>query len=256
MQTAPTSSPDPLLETQLFWTRYRTAILLTLAALLLAVLAYGAVHLYQAQRDAAAARLLAEAKTAPDYQKVIAEYPKTGAAVSAYILLALDAQEKRQFAEAKAIWEKFLGAHTQHQFASTALMGIGANLESLGKTEEALAVYRNAATKYPQSYNAPLALLAQARLLEDAGKSGDARRVYETILTQFRESYASLEASQALQKLQPTPPPMPVPVQTPPATPAPATSPAEAATAASPVQSPAPAATASPAASPTTTAAP
>ena len=203
MQTAPTSPTDPILETQLFWVRYKTPILIGLAVAICGAAGYGAFRIYTAHRDSKAAALLAQAKSAPDYQKVIAEYPGAGAAASAYLLLATQQREKQQYAEANGTLEKFVSAHPKHEFVTTAKMAMAANLDSMGKADAALEMYRQIAANYAQSYNAPLALLAQVQMLKGKGQIEEARRACETVMTQYRESYAAMEAAQILRTLKP-----------------------------------------------------
>ena len=205
MPTVSTSPTDPLLETQVFWVRYRTQILAVLAALVVGTAIWGAYRFYKVRQDAAAAQLLATAKMAPDFQKIMDAYPSSAAAPSAALLLAAQQREQRQFADANATLQTFVKKYPNHQLVSAAKMAMAANLESLGKTDEALEMYRRTAADHAQSYNAPMALLAQVPLLKQQGKIEDARRVCETVLTQYRESYASAEASQLLRSLKPTP---------------------------------------------------
>ena len=214
MQTAPTSSTDPILETQLFWTRYKTPIFVVLIIVLCGAAGYGAFRIYTSRRDTNAAALLAQAKSAPDYEKVIAQYPGAGAASSAYLLLATQQREKQQYAEANATLEKFINAHPKHEFVSTAKMAMAANLDSMGQADAALEIYRQIATNYAQSYNGPLALIAQAQMLKGKGQSEEARRVCETVMAQYRESYAAMEAAQILKTLKPAPVPATAPAAT------------------------------------------
>lgn len=210
MQPAPTSHTDPVLETQVFWTRYKTPILIALAVVVCGAAGYGAFRLYAAKRDAAAASLLAEAKSAPDYEKVIAQYPSSGAATSSALLLAAEQREKKQYAEANVTLEKFVNAQPGNEFVSTAKMAMAANLDSMGKTDQALQMYQQIAANYGQSYTAPLALIAQAQLLKGQGKIEEARQICETVMTQHRDSYATLEATQMLKSLKPAATPAPV----------------------------------------------
>ncbi|MGZ5003028.1 MAG: hypothetical protein ACXWBM_07520, partial [Chthoniobacterales bacterium] len=67
-------STDPVLETQVFWVKYRMEILIALIVVLVALAGYGGYRLYIAKRDASAADLLANAKTPDDFQTVFAQY--------------------------------------------------------------------------------------------------------------------------------------------------------------------------------------
>lgn len=200
------SSPDPLLETQVFWGHYKTPILLGLLIALCLLAGWGGYRLYTARQDAAAAALLASAKGAADFQKVIADYPSSAASASASLLLAEQQRKEQKFAEANSTLQAFTKASPKHEFATTAKMAIAGNLESLGKPEEALIMYRRIAAENPRDFNAPLALLAEVHLLKQAGQVEEARRVCETVLTQYRESYAAQEAQRYLRTLKPTTP--------------------------------------------------
>ncbi len=202
MPTVSTPTPDPLLETQMFWARHKTAIVGGLLAVILGIAAYGAYRLYTGQRNNAAARMLAEAKGPADYEKVIEEYPRATAAPSAYLLLASAQRKEQKLAEANATLQRFLYKSPKHELVTVAKMAMAANVEAMGKPDEALDMYRRLAADYPRSFNAPLALLATVPLLKAKGDVEGARRVCETVLTQYRESYAATEATRHLRTLK------------------------------------------------------
>jgi tetratricopeptide (TPR) repeat protein len=199
-------TPDPVLETQLFWERNKWGIVGAIALVILALCGYAAYHYKIAQRDAAAAEILAEAKVPADYEKVIAQYPSAPAGGSAYLLLAAEQRKAQKFDEANATLAKFVAQFPKHELITTAKMAMAANLDSLGKADDALEAYRRVAADYPRDFNAPLALLSQAQALRRKGQNDEARRVCETILTQYRESFASAEASNLLRQLKPSAP--------------------------------------------------
>lgn len=203
LPAASTLSPDPLLETQVFWTQYKTSIILGLILALCLLAGIGGYRLYTAQRDSAAAALFASAKTPAEYQKVIADYPASGAAASASLLLAESQRKDQKFADANATLQAFITRDPKHELVGTARMAMAANLESLGKPEDALTLYRRVAAEGPRNFTAPLAMLAQVPLLQQKGQIEEARRVCETVLTQYRESYAAQEASVLLRTLKP-----------------------------------------------------
>jgi TolA-binding protein len=222
MQTVPTSTPDPLLETQVFWDKYKMPILFGILAVLLVIGAISAFRFFAARKNAVAAELFSNAKGIEDYQKVIAQYPTSGATASAYLLLAAQQREKKQFAEANTSLQTFVDKFSDHQLVTTAKMAIAGNLESLGKPDEALEAYRRLAADSPTSFNAPLAMLAQVPLLKQKGQVDEARRVCETVLTQYRDSYAASEATRLLRSLKPATPPAAAPAPAAPAANAPA----------------------------------
>jgi TolA-binding protein len=206
--TAPTPTPaDPLLETQLFWDKYKTQILLLIAVILLTTLAWSAYRFYTQRRNDSAAAALATAKTPEELERVITHYGSTPAAPTARLLLAGTLREQGKFAEAQSNLESFVSKNPKHEFVPAAKMAIAANLESLGKADEALETYRRIAADHSTNYNAPLALLAQVSILKQKGQDDEARRVCETVLTQYRESYAASEASALLRTLKPAPTP-------------------------------------------------
>ena len=202
MATATTPTPDPILDTQVFWMKHKNEIVVGIVVMLLAMAVYGAYRLVSAQRAAAAATMLANATTAADYQKVLEEYPGFGAGATAALLLAAEQRKEQKFAEANATLQAFVDKQPKHQLVTTAKMAMAANFDSLGKPDEALETYRRIAADYPKSFNAPLALLSQVPLLKHKGQIEEARRVCETIMTQYRESFASTEASRYLKSLK------------------------------------------------------
>jgi len=166
MATAPSPSRDVALETRVFWERYKKEIVAVLVVAVLAAVGFTGYRFYSDRRATAASASLASAKTAQEYQQVIARYPNTPAAADAYLLLAEAQRSEKKFAEANTTLEDFIAKFPQHELLSTARMAMAANLESMGKSDEALAAYQQVATTYPNSYNAPLALLSQVYILK------------------------------------------------------------------------------------------
>jgi TolA-binding protein len=203
MPTVQPPSRDVALETHFFWERFKTEIAAALIVALLAIAGFGAYRFYSDRRDAAASALLGTAKSAPDYQLVIARYSNTPAGADAYLLLA-DAQRKeKKFVEANATLQVFINKNPDHELMTTARMGMAANLEAMGKTDEALSMYQQIAASYPKDFNAPFALISRVRLLKSKNQIEEARRVCETVLTQYRDSIWANEASRELRSLKP-----------------------------------------------------
>lgn len=209
MPTIPPPSRDAVLETRVFWERFKYQIIAALLILLIALAGFTAYRFYSERRAATASALLASAKGASEYEQLIARYPDTPAGVDAYLLLAEARRQEKKFAEANATLQAFITKNPNHEFVSTARMAIAANLESMGKSDEALSMFQQIASTYPNSYNAPLALLSQVYLLKAKNKPDEARRICETILTQYRTSVWAGEAFQELRLLKPTGPPAP-----------------------------------------------
>ena len=205
MATAPAPTPDPLLDTQMFWARHKVTILGGLLAAIVALAAYGGYRWYTGHRNDVAAAMLAQAKAPEDYEKLIREYPGAAAAPSATLLLAAAQRKEQKPAEANITLKTFIDKNPKHELVTTAKMAMAANAEGMGKADEALEMYRRLAAEHPRSFNAPLALLAQVPLLKAKGDIEGARRVCETALTQYRESYAATEATRHLRMLKKTP---------------------------------------------------
>ena len=196
------SFSDAALEGEVFWDRYKRAVMAALVIALLAVAGYGGYRLYSERRANTSAELLASAKTAPEFQKIISQYPSTPAGASAYLLLA-DAQKvEKKFSEAIATLQKFLDKHPKHELAGTARMAMAGNLEALGKTDEALTAYQRLAASEPRAFTAPAALFSQVHLLKEKNQIEEARRVCEAVMTQYRESRFAAEAAYQLRLLK------------------------------------------------------
>lgn len=201
--TSPPST-DVVVETHVFWLRYRKEIVAALIIGLLAVVGFAGYRLYSGHREAVAAASLAEAKTISDYQEVIARYSETPASAGAYLLLADAQRAEKKFAEANATLQMFINKNPQHELITTARMAMAANLESMGKNDEALAMYQQIATSYPKSFNAPLALISRMLLLKAKDRTDEARQTCEMILTQYRDSFWARQAAQELRSLKPS----------------------------------------------------
>jgi len=201
------SSADPVLETQVFWDRHKKKVFAALVLALLAVAAWGGNRIYSDRRDATAANLLTTAKTAAEFQKVIAQYPGTPAAGSACLFLAEEQRKEKKFQEANATLQSFVEKYPTHELKGAARLAMAANLESLGKPDEALAAYQRLATDDPEGFGAPVAMISQVHILQEKNQIEEARRVCETILTKYRESPVANEAQRHLRLLKPATPP-------------------------------------------------
>ena len=234
MATVSEITSDPALESQLFWEQYKTTIIAVAAVLVLGGLAFAGYQIYTMKAASDAVALLTAADSPEEFQKVIERYPGSEPAASASLLLAGQQRTKKNYAEANTTLRKFIDQYPKHQLITTAWMGIGANLASLGKTDEALSTYQRLAKDYPQSFNAPLALLAQVPLLKAKNQIDEARRACETIMSQHRDSIVANQAIQELMALpqpaaaaapQPGPSAAPIPMARPPEAAAPIATP-------------------------------
>jgi TolA-binding protein len=209
MPTALPPSRDAALEARVFWIRFKNEIAAVLVVVLLAIIGFAGYRFYSDRRESAASALLSSAKSASDYQQVIARYANTPAGAAAYLLLAEAQRNEKKFVEANTTLQVFINKNPDHELATSARMAMAANLESMGKADEALSMYQRIAASYPKSFNAPLALYSQVHLLKAKNKNDEARRVCEAILTQYRDSFWASEAARALRSLKPAGPSQP-----------------------------------------------
>ncbi len=208
------TSTDTAPEREVFWDRYKKEVMAVLILALLGVAAFGGYRIYSDRQDKAAAESLAGAKTATEFQKVIAQYPKTSAGASAYLLLADAQRNEKKFAEANATLQTFLDKFPKHELTGTARLALAGNLEALGKKDEALAAYQRLVADDPKGFAAPVALYSEIHLLKEKKQIDEARRVCETIMTQYRESRLAPDAAYQLRLLKPATPPAAAPSPT------------------------------------------
>ena len=202
------TSTDTAPEREVFWDRYKKEVMAVLVLALLGVAAYSGYRIYSDRQANSAAELLASAKTATDFQKVIAQYPKTAAGASAYLLLADAQRNEKKFAEANVTLQTFLDKFPKHELMGTARLALAGNLEALGKKDEALAAYQRLVADDPKGFAAPVALYSEIHLFKEKKQIDEARRVCETLMTQYRESRLAPDAAYQLRLLKPTTPPV------------------------------------------------
>jgi TolA-binding protein len=196
------TTPDTVQDRDVFWERYKKEVMAVLILALLAGAGFGGYKIYSDRQANVAASMLASAKSAADFQKVISEYPGTAAGGSAYLLLADAQRNEKKFSEANTTLQTFLDKFPKHELVGTARLAIAGNLEALGKKDEALAAYQRLVAIDPQGFTAPIALYSQIHLLKEKKQIVEARRVCETIMTQYRESRLAPEAAYQLRLLK------------------------------------------------------
>ena len=108
MPIAKEATTDPALEAQVFWYKYRREIAIVLGLAVLGIVGVAGYRLYRDRREATAATLFSAAKTPAAYGDLINQYSNTGAAASAYLLLA-DAQRKDRKYATRCRADKFPG---------------------------------------------------------------------------------------------------------------------------------------------------
>lgn len=207
MPTAPPSTSDAKVETQIFWIRFHKEIVAALVLLVLGAIGYAGYRFYSQHQEDAAAAMLANAKKTQDYGQVIARYPNTAAGASACLFLAEAQRAEKNFNGANINLKDFIAKHPQHELVGAARLAMAANLESMGKADDALLMYQSAAASNPKAYTAPIALMSQVRLLKEKKQTEEARRVCEKVIAEHSDSYWASDAFRQLQELKPAMPP-------------------------------------------------
>ena len=205
------TSTDTAPEREVFWDRYKKEVMAVLVLALVGVAVFAGYQLYSSRQENAAAAALSGAKTAPDFQKVITQYPSTSAGASAYLLLADAQRNEKKFAEANTSLQTFIDKFPKHELIGTARLAMAGNLEALGKKDEALAAYKRVVSDNPKGFVASIALYSEIHLLKEKKQIDEARRVCETIMTQYRESRLAPDAAYQLRLLKPENSPTPAP---------------------------------------------
>jgi TolA-binding protein len=202
----PTSTPDPGFDPVAFWYLHKKQITALVAIFAIGLSGYAIQQWMENSARLSAQTAFANAKTADDFKKVIAEHAGTMAAANAQLRLAELQRKDGKLEEAMATLKAFIEKNPQHPLIAGAWLGIAENQEAAGKADEALTSYQKVATTYPTSYAAALALLAQARLQKDKGQIDLAKRTYDQIVSQFPGSdfvQQALQQSAALKKTAP-----------------------------------------------------
>lgn len=211
----PIQGPTLLLEGVAFWERYKWP---AVGAVLLLVFALLGSELYrgsQRRRAQAASAALDGSKTISEYQGVIDQYPGTLAAANAYLLLAREQIDAKDFAGAAVTWQTFADKFPKHPQVAAALLARANSLAAQSKPDEARTAYQQVSSAHANDYTAPMALMGEAGLLKSQRKLEDARRVYENVVASYSSSVAASQAKEELRYLNSLPPlnaPAPTPV--------------------------------------------
>ena len=131
MPIAPPPTRAAAVEANVFWLRFQKEIAAALIVAVLAMVGYAGYRFYVNHRDASAADLLGNAKSAEDYQAVIARYPGTPAGGSAYLLLAEKQRNEKKFADSNSTLQAFIEKNPEHELGPIAQLTMAANLQAM-----------------------------------------------------------------------------------------------------------------------------
>jgi TolA-binding protein len=201
--TAPPPTHSATVGAQVLWIKYQREIVAAILLAIIAAIGYAGYRFYSDRKDANAATLLAKAKTPAEYEQVIAQYSRSPAGASAYVLLGQAQRNDKKFLESNTTLQNFVQKFPKHELAPAARIAMAANFESLGRNDDALSIYQKVANDTPQSYEAAYALISQVRLLKAKNQNEQARQICEKILTDHSESRWAGEAMRELRELTP-----------------------------------------------------
>jgi tetratricopeptide (TPR) repeat protein len=132
--------------------------------------------------------------------RVLSEYPGTGAGELAALAKGDAHLRLREWDQAKAAYERFLGhADKKDSLRFGALEGVALAEEGKGNLDGAAAAYERMAREAPAF--ADQADLARARVLAQAGKSAQAKELLAAFAERHKDSQLTAEASQQLARL-------------------------------------------------------
>ena len=198
-------SPATEFDLEAFWIQYRSKFLLGMCAIIVVLLSYAAYEWNRSKTLNGAEERLATAKTEEEFQKVVADYPKTNAAGCAMLLLAEQQRKSGKLEESTKSIRSFMDGYPEHPLFSGGLTSLATNLEAQGKSSEALAEYDKVSTSYGKTFSTPVALMASARLLRLGGSKEQkekATQIYEKVIAEYPDNLASQQAAQEMKQLK------------------------------------------------------
>jgi tetratricopeptide (TPR) repeat protein len=120
-------------------------------------------------------------ETAEAYLKVAAAHPGTDAAGRAVLLAAGTLFAQGKYADAQALFERFIRENPESQFRVQAQLGLAACLEVQGKADEAMRAYKDLVDRHPNDNIVPQAKFALARIYESQNKLAEAFAQYRDL---------------------------------------------------------------------------
>lgn len=184
-----------------FWFLHKTKIIALTVLFVVALAGYAGFEITQRNARESAVRAFAEAKTADDFRKVIAEHPGQVAAGNAQLKLANLLRQEGKYDEANTVLRSFIEKQPTHPMLAGAWLGLAQNTEAAGKVDEALTEYQKILTTFPNSYAVPIALLAQGRIQKAKGQTDAAKRSFEQVISQYQFTSFQFEAQRELGNL-------------------------------------------------------
>lgn len=203
--SSPTQTPPPPetgFDPLVFWIQHQRKIVLFTGVFIAALAIYFVSEFVATKKREASAQLLAEAKDAAGWRKVVAEYAGTAAAGDALLLLGEQLRKDGKVDESVTTLRQFIDQYPEHPLISGGWTSLAVTLEAQGKTDEALSTYQKVSTTFANSFSAPVALLGQARIFKQKEKPDEAKRLYEQVISQYQDSIFAQLAMREQQQLK------------------------------------------------------
>jgi hypothetical protein len=135
------------------------------------------------------------------FQKIVAEYPSTDAAVAARYHHASSLMALGRYEEAEQGFQAAADAAGDSLFAATAKLGQAEAMISAGKHDQGIAILETLAANRDGLLPVDGVLMQLARGYIKAGKTQDARTAYQRVVDEFPQSLYVPEARTELTKL-------------------------------------------------------
>lgn len=137
-------------------------------------------------------------QVADGYLQLANRYSGTLAAQRAQLQAATLYYGAGRYADAQALFQKFLASANGSPLAPGARLGVAASLEAQGKLEAAATEYHSVTTIFPDAAEVIPAKFAQGRVMELQGKLTEASAYYQEVA---RSPLAGSMASEAAQRI-------------------------------------------------------
>ena len=141
-------------------------------------------------------------QVADEYLKLAGQYSGTLAAERAQLQAAVLLFGAGRYADAQALFQKFVDAHSGSSLVAAAQLGVAASLESQNQPDAALADYRLVATRYASTTEVWPAKFSLGRVLEAQGKLTEAASYFTEVARSPLAGALASEASQRLAQIQ------------------------------------------------------
>jgi TolA-binding protein len=201
----PLASDEPVYEIdsfELFWEQHKGKVIAGVIAVVVAFVAvFGWLGYSSAQRSGAE-KAFSAAKTAADYQGVIAKYPSLPVAGDAALLLAKSLRDEKKYDDANQVLDQFIKKQPEHPFAPLAKVAAAENLVLAGKYDEAEKALESVSQTDGKSFAAPFALLLEAELKSAQGQRDGALRAYRQLAKNFPQSVAARASASAAEAFE------------------------------------------------------